>query len=312
MNVEPTELAPGTWLLRVPVEPLPASPSATNCLIIVDDDGFATIIDPGDNHEAARHVLTRALRTLEIGLPSIRLIIATHLHCDHMGMAARLQRATGAEFALNELDRTAIVEDRPAITVTSELLRRWAVPRDRWPEFDNLHRLPRHVEHPRWGRVLADGDVIEGAGRRFRIFHVPGHTAGHIAVLEESSGVLMTGDVVLPDQNPGIGLGGAQGDALGSYMSSVRNLSTLAHRIAVPGHGSPIGALADRCERLLRHQERRSAEIESLRNALMPATVWSIAERLTWSRPWSMISGPRLRSSLHHVDMHVQHLNETA
>ena len=308
MNGDLTELAPRTWLLRVPVRPMPATPGWTNCCIFVDEDGEATIIDAGDDHDGAWSALLGALQTLEIGLDSVRLIMATHLHCDHMGIAARLQRATGARFTMHAHDRGAVESAHRAVPLTPALLREWAVPQDRWAELEGLPPLPRGVEPPGGAVDCADGDIVASAERRFRVLHVPGHTAGHIAVLEESSGVLMTGDVVLPDQNPGVGLGGRQDDALGAYLSSLRRLGALGSRHAVPGHGPVVADLATRCAELLDHQSLRAAEVESLCAHQESVSVWSIAERLTWSREWSTVRGARLRSCLHHVDMHLRHL----
>ncbi len=56
--------------------------------------------------------------------------------------------------------------------------------------------------------LVEDGDVLPIAGREVRALWTPGHTAGHLCLVDEGDGLLFTGDHVLPRINPGIGLGG--------------------------------------------------------------------------------------------------------
>ena len=68
----------------------------SNCYIVGSEkthDGM--IVDPGG--EAGRILETAQ----DLGL-SIKMIVATHLHLDHIGAVAKVKEATGAEFAVHE------------------------------------------------------------------------------------------------------------------------------------------------------------------------------------------------------------------
>ncbi|MFM2480261.1 MBL fold metallo-hydrolase [Celerinatantimonas sp. YJH-8] len=45
-------------------------------------------------------------------------------------------------------------------------------------------------------RLLEDGDVIDLGDRWFKVLHVPGHSPGGIALWEEKTGILISGDIV--------------------------------------------------------------------------------------------------------------------
>src|SRR5262249_57762277 len=54
--------------------------------------------------------------------------------------------------------------------------------------------------------LLEHGDLVPLPGRRVRAVWTPGHTPGHLCLHEESDGLLLTGDHVLPRISPDIGL----------------------------------------------------------------------------------------------------------
>jgi glyoxylase-like metal-dependent hydrolase (beta-lactamase superfamily II) len=307
-----TEIAEGFWVVEIPTDSSAPSPGTTNCCVIVNDSGRVTLIDPGDDCEEALPALAAALEDIGLEFSSIDLIIASHLHRDHMGLAAQIQEISDAAFAIHEADYDAIVNGSPSVDMTIDQLMMWGVPAERWPELQDLPRLPRDIKHPRWDMLLHDNQVISAPGRAFRITHVPGHTAGHIAILEQKSGILMTGDLILPLQNPGIGLGGQLTNPLWHYQESVKSAALIPHDIAIPGHGKPMENLSERCSALLAHHSKRSGEVARIIRESPQATVWGIAEQLSWSRGWNSLAGSELRLALHHVDIHLHYLTQPA
>lgn len=269
------------------------------------------LLDPGDNSEEARIVLAAAFDDLGLRLSNVELIIASHLHRDHMGMAAHVQEISGAPFAIHRAEHEAIVAGTASVTMTRAKLTMWGIPSERWAELQGLPRLPREIRHPRWDLLLNDGETISTGERDLGIIHVPGHTAGHIAIFEEKSQVLMTGDLILPSQNPGIGLGGRLTNPLSHYRRSLQIVSSIEHRVAIPGHGNPLHDLRKRSREILEHHENRSREIAAIIENSPLAQVWEIARKLTWGKRWESFRGPELRLALHHVDTHMQYLAAT-
>jgi glyoxylase-like metal-dependent hydrolase (beta-lactamase superfamily II) len=83
--------------------------------------------------------------------------------------------------------------------------------------------------------VLGDGDDLFG----LQILATPGHTAGHIAVFDEDTGVLVAGDALT---NEG-GLAGSNPQFTedeAAAADSVRKLAGLAPRTILVGHGDPV------------------------------------------------------------------------
>ncbi len=91
------------------------------------------------------------------------------------------------------------------------------------------------VDAPRALQVLEHGDDVLG----LRIVATPGHTAGHLAVFDEDTGVLVAGDALnndgrLSGSNPQF----TEDDA--AAAASVRVLVDLAPRTILVGHGPPV------------------------------------------------------------------------
>jgi glyoxylase-like metal-dependent hydrolase (beta-lactamase superfamily II) len=98
------------------------------------------------------------------------------------------------------------------------------------------------IDAPRRMREVADGDEVFG----LRIVATPGHTAGHVAVFDPESSVLVAGDAL---NNDG-GLSGSNPQFTedeAAAADSVRTLAALAPRVILVGHGPPVqqGAAAE-------------------------------------------------------------------
>lgn len=175
----------------------------SNCYIVGSDQTKkCMIIDPGGESG-------RILETVEgLGL-SVRLIVATHAHKDHVAGVRRIKDATGADYAIHEaewLNRTT-----PASKLSGSL----SSP----PEPDKL---------------LYDGDVIGIGELRFNVLHTPGHSPGGICL--QGQGVVFCGDTLF---NFSIGRTDFPGGSFEQLMESIRNkLLTLPDETEVyPGHG---------------------------------------------------------------------------
>ncbi|GIM98183.1 MBL fold metallo-hydrolase [Paractinoplanes toevensis] len=90
-------------------------------------------------------------------------------------------------------------------------------------------------------KPLVDGDEVFG----LRIVETPGHTLGHISVLEPSTGILIAGDAL---RNQGTLQGSAPENTTdeAKAAASVRKLAGLDIKAILPGHGEPLTAGAAR------------------------------------------------------------------
>jgi glyoxylase-like metal-dependent hydrolase (beta-lactamase superfamily II) len=140
------------------------------------------------------------LGAVALGWDSVGHVIVTHLHADHAGGAAAVLTAAAGATGY------AGAADIPAI----------AVPRPLTP--------------------VADGDLVFG----LRIIATPGHTAGHIAVLDEAGGVLVAGDALTTNGGGVAGPSAQFTDDMVEATASVAKLGTFSFETLLVGHGDPI------------------------------------------------------------------------
>lgn len=154
-----------------------------NSYAFVEDDGQVTLVDCGLKRAPAR--IVAGLAAIGKHPADVTRILLTHAHADHAGGAAQLMGRTTADHVRAHEDDVADLEagvSAPLDTSTTAGRLMARLPRQRFAA------VPV-------GEPLRDGQVLEVAGR-LRVVHTPGHTPGHVSLLHESSGVLVTGDSI--------------------------------------------------------------------------------------------------------------------
>ena len=189
-------------------EILPVGMLQCNCSIFGDESTReAIVIDPGDEIESVIEVLARH------GL-SVKAIVITHAHIDHIGGAEKLKRATGAPVYMNAAD---------------EDLRRELDVQAAW-----LGMAP--PEAAEIDAVLKDGDVLAIGAAQMHVLHTPGHTQGSICLWMPSENKLIAGDTLFRDSIGRTDLPG--GDSRQILRSIHEKLLPLpAETLVFPGHG---------------------------------------------------------------------------
>jgi glyoxylase-like metal-dependent hydrolase (beta-lactamase superfamily II) len=137
-------------------------------------------------------------------------------------------------------------------------------------------------------RLIEDGDIADLPGWGLRALHTPGHTPGHLCFSEERTGVLFSGDHVLPRISPNISTTrDGEPDPLRSYLSSLTVVRGLAATEVFPAHEWRFRGLTERVDQLNAHHEHRLDELLRALRQNPHSTPWQLAAHLTWSRPWS-------------------------
>ena len=234
---------------RIPV-PTPFAVGKVNAYLIEDDP--LTLIDGGPNYGRGLDVLSEAIAAHGHSIEDIDLILLTHNHSDHIGLAEIVVEHSGAEVAalgaaaerLANYDAEAEADDKLAV----ELMLRSGIPEEIALALQSVSDSYRG-----WGapvqitRPLADGDVVELAGRKLEVLHRPGHSVMDTVFWDAERQFGFVGDHLLPhiSSNPLISrpLDGSPGRtrSLIAYLDSMAKTRELPEgSLLFGGHGEPI------------------------------------------------------------------------
>ncbi|GLX99705.1 MULTISPECIES: MBL fold metallo-hydrolase [Actinoplanes] len=297
-------------LVSVPV-PIPDNPLRYTLTYLVPGDHGLVVVDPGWNSDPGWSALISGLALAGAAPADVTGIVITHVHPDHHGLTARLRRASGAWVAMHPAERESLRRDDPRPHETmARWLRGFHVPdaeiADLMAAFGD--DVSRHMAPLADADVLLeDGDPVPMAGRRLRAIWTPGHTPGHLCLLEPDAGLLLTGDHLLPRITPNIGLQfDGDGRTLERYLDSLARLAAYDEHAALPAHEYRFRGIAERAAEITEHHRERCAEIVATVDRLGAPTVWELASALSWSRPWSQIGAMKVGAvaeTAAHVDL---------
>lgn len=282
------------------------------CYLIADAHGGVHVLDPGADMPGNLERIAAALGADGYSWGDVRSILVTHLHSDHMEIAQAVRERTGAPILMLAEEQRAVdrfcadvEENALGRSATAQQLERWCVPEASANGIMAALRVLVVRNRVQADRLLADRELLDVPGRRLRVILSPGHTPGHMCILEEDDRFVFTGDHVLPNVTPGLGIGGpSPGNPVVDCLASFATIAELDDCEALPGHGYPFRGLRHRVEVLGEKHERRGVEIAAA--SLEGDSVWEIASRIRWAGGWERLSGFLLYSALvqtrHHLD----------
>ncbi|MBX2855415.1 MAG: MBL fold metallo-hydrolase [Rhodobacteraceae bacterium] len=255
--------------------PVPFPPGAVNCLALREVDGW-TLIDTGLRGDEAQSLWAKLIEGPLEKRP-IRRLIATHHHPDHLGLAGWFQRAHGVELWTS---RTAWLFARML------QLDAWTEPPHEAETFmrragydhDMMERYRKRAARnysvtveplPLGFHAVAEGDLLEAGGRRWRVVFGHGHAPDHLVLISEDDDLVIAGDQILPTITPNIGVYPTEPDAdpLGDWIDSCHAFAERLDdsRLILPGHGDPFrGARRRLLDVAAKHQRALDRLVEHL------------------------------------------------
>ena len=202
------------------VKMMSVNPFGENLYILWDETTReAVVVDPGMMRDAEREMVTNFIEGQQL---SVKHILLTHLHVDHITSARWLADKTGADVCGCALDAP----------LGREL-----------PDQVAHFRINVEVEPLTVDRNLADGDTIPLGDETIQVLHVPGHSPGGLAFYLPQSALLISGDTIF---NGSVGRTDLWGGDMAQLFNSIREkIYTLPDETLIAsGHG-PTTTVAD-------------------------------------------------------------------
>jgi glyoxylase-like metal-dependent hydrolase (beta-lactamase superfamily II) len=253
---------PGVWRLRLPL-PWPGVPHV-NAYAIAAGNGVV-LVDTGLSEPGALAQLERALHQAGLRLEHVRLLVCTHAHSDHYGLAAPIIEAAGCELWMHpnhaHVTRAAQAPER-TLERRIEVARHSGVPEDalRRYEEERSGRGMGVAQAILPDRDLADGTEIQTDLGSFRVHETPGHAPSHVVLHEPGSGVLISGDHLLGRVFLFFDYGHTS-DPVGEFLDSLDVVEGLGARLCLAGHGRPFRDVQAHVEAHRREVERQLGRV---------------------------------------------------
>ncbi len=297
--------------------PTPFMVGRVNAYLI--EDAPLTLIDSGPNSAKALDELEQQLAARGHAIEDIELLVISHQHMDHFGLASILARRSGAEVA--------------AIDLLAPYLGAYGQETDLDDQFAEAlmlrHGIPAEIVTAlravsagfrAWGsavevtRPLAAGGALELRDRTLRVLHRPGHSPSDTVFHDEQRGFLLAADHLIAhiSSNPLLARPlGVEPDALSppaprpqaliTYMASLEQTRAMELELVLPGHGRPITDHATLIDERFRMHRRRAEKIHRLILAA-PRSAHEIAQEL-WGNVAVTQAYLTLSEVLGHVDL---------
>jgi glyoxylase-like metal-dependent hydrolase (beta-lactamase superfamily II) len=262
----------GIFPIRIPI------PLIINHINVYYIDGpTPVLIDTGFFGDRSFAALAAALSGCGRDVGDIGIVLLTHGHRDHSGLARRIRRASGARVLLHESDVRLLAPgsfsgylDR-IVTYYGDM----GVAPERVQETrslsagerDHYWEEARNDDRDVIGGFIRGGDRIESGAGPIRVVETPGHTEGSVSFLLEEDNILFSGDVISSAYDP-LPLVVVEKDGDGwlnlydDYRESLDLLFDLDPVLVFPGHGGAISQGKRLARRAVEAQERAAAKVE--------------------------------------------------
>ena len=263
---ETRPIAPGVLWWRMP---LPFALNHINLWLLEDGPGW-TAVDTGYAMVQTKELWQRIFDEGLGGLPLTRVIV-THYHPDHIGLAGWLSElwqaplwVTEKEWLFARLMSRGAEDFAPLRQRFAHRAGLDAASCGLFGERDNSYR--RGVPSvPASFRRLADGMSVEIGRRSWRVIVGEGHAPELACLYCAQTGVLISGDQVLPRISPNISVQPHEpdGDPLARYLISLARLREAVppETLVLPSHNLPFFGLRARIATLAQHHQARCSEI---------------------------------------------------
>jgi glyoxylase-like metal-dependent hydrolase (beta-lactamase superfamily II) len=232
------------------------------------------LVDSGIMYPGNLGRLAAALETFDFTVSEIDLVVLTHWHWDHTGLAREIADRSGAKFFCHASERVRLFGSDDEVGELAASTRR----------FYASHGFDRSLaasltglafDHERVGvpvervHFVRGGEKVPAGGLSLEVFHAPGHTPGALCLFAGTEKVLFSSDTVygrlFPHPVVEIPSKGDQTrSVLREYPATLRKLGKLGATTCFPGHGAPFSPAQKVIAPITSFIERRLKRLERL------------------------------------------------
>jgi glyoxylase-like metal-dependent hydrolase (beta-lactamase superfamily II) len=304
------KVAPGLWSVPVPI---PNNPLGHTFVYVFETDRGPVLVDAGWDDDTTWKMLTEGLVVTGHDVADVYGVLVTHMHADHHGLSGRVKEASGAWVAMHPADARIVAHEQDdeewLLQMAAALLDAGAAESDLagMPNADSVDRPNRGIDPD---RPLDDGAQVDVPGWSVWAIWTPGHSPGHTCFYVEGPEVLLSGDHVLPEITPHIGLyTPEEGDRnpLGEFLDSLRKVSRYDVREVLPAHQHRFTGLKARTKAIVaHHHDKLGSVFRTLADG--PASLWRISADMPWNRAWEDLHPMMKRVAVGEAMAHVRFL----
>ena len=268
---------PGVWRLRLPL-PWPGVPHV-NAWALAAGDGIV-LVDTGiASGEGLRH-LELALAQVGHRLADVRLLVCTHSHGDHYGLAGPIVDAAGCELWMHpawEHVRASVEEPEAALARRIEAARQSGVPEAALREYEQTRR----DQEPAIARLvppdhgLVPGVEFETDHGAWQVHETPGHAPSHVVLHQRERRLLLSGDHLLGRVSIFYDYGHSP-DPVAEFLGGLDVVAGLETDLCLAGHGRPFRGIPAKVEA---NRELVAEQLERVRGSFAerPRTAFEAA-----------------------------------
>jgi glyoxylase-like metal-dependent hydrolase (beta-lactamase superfamily II) len=281
------EVLPGVWRLRLPL-PWRENPHV-NAFVIDTDDGVMMVDCGPAGDPSCEASLDRAMAETGHSLAAVRVLVATHAHSDHIGLAALVRERSGAELWMHPASDHFgnAVRDPDGVEAARERrARAEGVPAELVAEFRDVREETEGVMAPlRPDRELREGVRLASALGDWEVIETSGHAPSHVCLVQREHGIVILGDLLTRAFMPYFEYGFSP-DPIAEYLHSLRRLEQLGGlTVGLPGHGRPLHDLDTLIALHRRGVEDRLAATQAAVGKHGTNGAWEITARVFGERP---------------------------